>query len=556
MKTPKPLLVIQLVLLQFSLPAQVQWYQNQDGNNQYPAGTSAISVQSLSNTSFIACYLWTMNNDDYTWKISKTNSSGAEEKTFFLTGTTAQVDVKIGDENTIFVLKKNYPFGQNPEYIVYKLDRNLVVKAQMTITLPDGFNIFNLNAFETDKSNNVYVAGDGQYPDGGGFGSASFVLKSDKNLVTKWRYTDSTQTSFTQLHIDDQGNVMVVADFYTFFPDVHLTRISANGQSTRHFTIETDPGRYNLFTIQDDQDNLLIYGGKSVGDTAQAMFLYKFSRVLGRVTYRKTHFISPGSQLNDLKVDRNGNIFTLIAQYEASGALYNKISRINSNTGNISWNYSIPYSQDSCNLVKLVVSDNDRFFAIGQRTCGNYFSKGFALQMKKDGHLVGNFPSPDSVAFQRLHWLSDGIEDRNNRLIAVGGTSDLDTTTFSSSYLRAFAVRFADNGHQGDNERPGTETAIPFAKNVLTGNEATQLNNKLVIFPNPVTEQLSVTGIDKQLFDRITVYNFQGNEVFRQSINETTARIDASSFPEGVYLLVLRSSITLKEKSIKFFVNR
>lgn len=106
MKTPRPLLVIQLVLLQFSLSAQVQWYQNQDGNNQYPAGTSAISVQSLTNTSFIASYLWTMSNDDYTWKISKTNSSGAEEKTFFLTGTTAQVDVKVGDENTIFVLKK------------------------------------------------------------------------------------------------------------------------------------------------------------------------------------------------------------------------------------------------------------------------------------------------------------------------------------------------------------------------------------------------------------------------------------------------------------------
>ena len=406
MKIIRLILFIQLLLLQVSLLAQVQWYQNQDGNNQYPAGTSAISVQPFTSSAFIACYLWTMNNDDYTWKISKSNMNGVEQKTFFVTGITAQAEVKVGENNTIYVLEKNYPIGQNPEYTVYKLDGNLVVKAQRTIAFPNGYNIINLNSFEVDKSNNVYLAGDGQYPGDGGMGSASFVLKTDKNLSTRWSRMDSTQTSFTRLHVDGSGVVTVLADFYTFFPDLHLIRISANGQQVLRYTIETDPGRYTLSSALDAQDNILIYGSKSIGDTAQAMYLYKFSKQQKRIVYRKTHFTAPGLQINDLKVDDGGNIFSLVAQYQLNNEMFSKISRINSSTGNISWNQSIPYSQDSCNLVKLVVSDDDRFYAVGCRQSNNYFSKGFALRIRKNGHKEGVVPAPDSVNSQRLHWLS------------------------------------------------------------------------------------------------------------------------------------------------------
>ncbi len=558
MKIIRLTLFIQLLLLQVPLPAQVQWYQNQDGNNQYPAGTSAISVQPFTSSVFIACYLWTMNNDDYTWKISKSNMNGVEQKTLFITGITAQVEVKVGENNTIYVLKKNYPFGQNPEYIVYKLDGNLVVKAQRTISFPNGFNIINLNSFEIDNSNNVYLAGDGQYPDNGGFGSASFVLKTDKNLSARWSWMDSTQTSFTRIHVDGSGIVTVLSDFYTFFPDLHMIRISANGQQVLRYTIETDPGRYTMSSALDAQDNILIYGSKSIGDTTQAMYLYKFSKQQKRIVYRKTHFTAPGLQVNDLKVDDGGNIFSLVAQYQANNEMVSKISRINSNTGNITWNQSILYSQDSCNLVKLVVSGDDRFYAVGCRQSNNYFCKGFALRISKNGHKDGIVPAPDSVNLQRLHWLCDGITDNNNRLIAIGGTTDLDTTTFYSSYLRAFAVRFTDN-HCDDFGRPGTEpetlTGRPTATEA-TEKEEIQLTNKLVVYPNPVMDQITVTGLNKDEYDRLTIYNMQGAQLLRQIINNESARIDVSSLPEGVYLLVLHSSATLREKYVKFIVRR
>ena len=554
MKTSKPFLLIQLMLLQFTLSAQVQWYQNQDGNNQYPNGTSAITVQAFNNSSFIACYLWTINNDDYTWKVSKTNVSGIEEKTFFVTGTTAQVEVKVGMDKTIYVLRKNYPIGMNPEYIVYKLDANLVVKAQKTITFPNGFNIINLNAFETDRSNNVYLAGDGQYPGIFSPEPASFVLKTDKNLVTKWKWMDSTQTSFTRLHVDGSGIVSVIADFYTFFPDVHLTRISANGQNIKHFTIETDPGRFTLSSALDDRNNILLYGSKSTAVGGEAMYLYKFSKQQEKIVYRKTHFEAAGLQLNDLKVDNDGNIFSLVAQFQSSGALNYKISSINSNTGNISWNHSIPFSQDSCNLLKLVVSDDDRFYAVGYRLTNNYFCKGFALRIKKNGNTFGNFPAPDSVNFQRLHWLCDGITDNNNRLIAIGGTSDLDTSTFNSSYLRAFAVRYSEN--KCDDDKPVQEVKTTVARSAETEKEVIQLTSKLVLYPNPVSEKISVAGLNKDDYDRLTVYNMQGAQLLNQSVSGISVEVVVNSLPEGVYLLVLKSSVTLKEKNLKFIVKR
>jgi hypothetical protein len=48
----------------------------------------------------------------------------------------------------------------------------------------------------------------------------------------------------------------------------------------------------------------------------------------------------------------------------------------------------------------------------------------------------------------------------------------------------------------------------------------------------------------------------QGAVLLQQIVTTTTARLDVSHLAEGVYLLVLRSSVALKEKTIKFVVSR
>lgn len=83
MKTPKPIIILSVLLIQLTLGAQVQWYQNQDGNNPPPYGTVATTVLPFTSTTFIACYLWSSNNEQNTWKISKSNMNGTEKKHFF-----------------------------------------------------------------------------------------------------------------------------------------------------------------------------------------------------------------------------------------------------------------------------------------------------------------------------------------------------------------------------------------------------------------------------------------------------------------------------------------
>jgi len=80
--------------------------------------------------------------------------------------------------------------------------------------------------------------------------------------------------------------------------------------------------------------------------------------------------------------------------------------------------------------------------------------------LTKNGQLNGSLPAPDSVAFQRNHTLADGIFDNNHRLIAIGNTNDFDTITYSSSYYRAFAVRFNENCNNNNTKREeaGPET--------------------------------------------------------------------------------------------------
>jgi hypothetical protein len=213
------------------------------------------------------------------------------------------------------------------------------------------------------------------------------------------------------------------------------------------------------------------------------------------------------------------------------------------------------FADDSCNLTRLVMNDNDRFYAVGEKRSRTYFSKGFAMRIKKNGgQLDGNFPSPDSVSFQRSHWLSSGIIDNYNRLIAIGSTNDFDTINYSSNYLRSFAVRFGANNCYGKDGEEGKEEMIAENANVET--EKIELNTKLVIYPNPVQNQLNVSNLNPEEYDRIIVYNMQGALLQQQAVSATTVRMDISNLADGVYLLTLRSSLTLKEKTIKFVVRK
>lgn len=552
MKTPSlftplraRLFLLLLVLPQFYLSAQVQWYQNQDGNNPIPYGTYAATINEYNSNTFIACYQWQVVNDVYTWKISKTNTTGSELKTFFISGIYASAEVRVKKNSYIYVLGKEYQNGQSPAYTVYRLNGNLQVVAQRTITFPDSYIVAAVNGFEVDDDGNVYIAGDGQYPDGtGGFGFSSFILKTSKNLITKWSRMDSVQTSYSRLLVDRSQRVTVIEDYYTTYPAVKITRINKAGTQAVSTSVTPDQLRYSINAMLDQNDNILLYGGKMASDTSQASYLCKVSRTSGNVMFRQTLFEAPVSLLNDIKKDENGKLFALATQYYP-GDLLTKISRINPDNGSLLWSQDISYNTDRCLFNKLVVNNSDRIFAVGEQRSGDYFAKGFALRIKKSGQVDNRLPAPDSVAYQRFHTLWDGIADNSNRLIAIGNTNDFDTTTYSSSYYRAFAVRLGEKGCENN-----TTAKQPAAE------ENNTLAEKLQLYPNPVQNTLMVSNMNPEVFDKLFVYNMQGAVVLQQKINGTSARLDMSNFSDGVYLLVFRSSVSLKEKTMKFVVSK
>lgn len=552
MKAQNPFLLCLFLFIQLTIHAQVQWYQSQDGQLQ-PNGTYATKLLSLTRQSFVAAYMWQLGNENYTWKISKSHMNGTEQRSFFITAPYGIVEMKTGYRNSVYLLVRSFPFAQDPQYTLYKLDSNLVVKAQRTINFPGSYAVFNLNVFELDESGNLYLAGDGQYPDGPGYSPASFVMKTDRNLVTRWTRMDSVQTSYSRLHIERNGTIRLIEDFYSFYPDIKIHRISAAGQLQQTRLYQTEPGRQSLTTLLDGDDNLLI-SGASEGTEGQSLYLQKISRHTGQVVYRKHFFNSIAANLEDIKLDEEGQLYALLTQYFNTGSQC-RLARIQPRNGSLSWSRTFPFSQDSCMLRNIVLSDDDRIYVIGDRRSGSFYTKGFAVQVKKSGQRGDMFVSPDSVSFSKSHSLFQGISDQDNRLIAIGNTSDLDTLTGNSTYFRSFAVGLGQrrHGHDcDDHDRQAVVTEEVTAKAAVEE----KVEFKAMVYPNPAQNRITVQNPDPGKYSQVLIYDMRGHLQASQQTNSSTASFDLSRFSSGFYLLVLRSPKGLADISIRFAVRR
>lgn len=556
MKAQHPFLLLILLAIQLTTSAQVQWYQSQDGQLQ-PNGTYATGILSLTRSSFVAAYMWRLENENNTWKISKSHTNGTEQRTFFITAPYGIVEMKAGYRNTVYVLVRSFPFAQDPQYTIYKLDSNLVVKAQKTLSFPGTYTVFNLNVFELDENGNLYLAGDGQYPDGYGFSPASFLLKADKNLVTRWTRMDSTQTSYARLHVERGGTIRLIEDFYTFFPDIRVQQIGTNGQLQQRRTYTTDPGRQSLNTLLDDDDNLLLTGTSDNG-AGQTLYLHKIARRTGLVVYRKNYLNAMAASLDDVKLDKDGQLYALLTQYNNSGSQC-RLARIQPRSGTLSWSRSFSFAQDSCRLRSIVLTEQEMVWLLGEKCSGSYYTKGLAMQVKRNGQRGDAFISPDSAAYARSHTLIRGIADAQEGLITIGNTNDMDTLTGSSSYFRAFALGNTKRRHGHGCGQDDRSTAI--AETVATNQVLPELAKAEVIstpmvYPNPATDRITVRLPDAVLYDQVQIYDMQGHLQATQRSTGNTASFDLSRFASGMYMMVLRTSTGVTERPVRFAVKR
>ncbi len=552
MKAQHPFLLCLFLLIQFTASAQVQWYQSQDGQLQ-PNGTYATGLLSHTRQSFLAAYMWRLENENYTWKITKSHVNGTEQRHFFITAPYGMVEMKTGYRNSVYLLVRSFPFALDPQYTLYKLDSNLVVKAQRTISFPGSYSVLNLNAFELDETGNLYLAGDGQYPDGPGYNPASFIMKMDKNLVTRWTRMDSVQTSYSRIHIERNGMVRVIEDFYTFYPDIKIQKISASGQFLQTRVYQTDPGRQSFTSLLDRDDNLLI-SGTSEAAGSQSLYLHKISRHTGQVIYRKNFFNSMVANLDDIRLDEEGQLYVLLTQYFNTGSQC-RLARIQPRNGSLFWSRTFPFSQDSCMLRSIVMADDDRLYVIGERKSGAFYTKGFAVQVKKNGQRGDAFASPDSVTFLKSHTLLQGITDQDNRLIAIGNTSDLDTLSGGSTYFRSFALGLGKRRHGYDcdeHDRPATIAEAVTAKAAVE--EMGMI--KALVYPNPARDRITVQNPDPEKYSQVLIYDIRGHQLSQQYFSGNSASFDLTRMSSGIYLVVLRSAKGAPDQTKTFSIKR
>lgn len=86
--------------------------------------------------------------------------------------------------------------------------------------------------------------------------------------------------------------------------------------------------------------------------------------------------------------------------------------------------------------------------------------------------------------------------------------------------------------------------------------EEVRLNPRQEIYTSSAQNQLVITNLKPDEYDKAAVVNMQGAVVLKQSINSTLLRLDISNLVDGLYLLILHSSASLKEKNVKFIVKR
>jgi hypothetical protein len=67
---------------------------------------------------------------------------------------------------------------------------------------------------------------------------------------------------------------------------------------------------------------------------------------------------------------------------------------------------------------------------------------------------------------------------------------------------------------------------------------------------------LTLQHLRENGFDRLVIFDARGNAVMRVDPVTNGSRVDISHLDDGVYVLVFRSSETMKEKAVKFVIRR
>jgi len=116
----------------------------------------------------------------------------------------------------------------------------------------------------------------------------------------------------------------------------------------------------------------------------------------------------------------------------------------------------------------------------------------------------------------------------------VGSTTETmytDNTPVPGAYTYYVTAVYDPEGESG----PSNEWVV----DVVVGIEDV-LANSTQLFPNPATDVVNINSAFN--IESVTVYNFAGQAVVSETVNNTTYRVNTSDFQAGVYLFQIETN--------------
>ena len=123
--------------------------------------------------------------------------------------------------------------------------------------------------------------------------------------------------------------------------------------------------------------------------------------------------------------------------------------------------------------------------------------------------------------------------DENNNWITIGWVDGRGTTSIPQNY------EFKDTrSHIGEGEILYRIKQVYFDQTFQYSNVATVLFDGMRIFPNPTLYQISITGVDIELVELVTIYSQYGQKVLEKPFGNGT--FDVSKFTHGIYTVEVK----------------
>ena len=86
--------------------------------------------------------------------------------------------------------------------------------------------------------------------------------------------------------------------------------------------------------------------------------------------------------------------------------------------------------------------------------------------------------------------------------------------------------------------------------------EDSAINAQKEIHYRIIQNQMQVTNLQHEEYDKIAVLDLQGNILVKKTVTCPSELLDITMLEDGVYILQLRSSVRMKEKTIKFIIRK